>query len=97
MCKRFTALLFTLLPLLLLIIITTGCSNQSDKSWSAGKDWPVYLGDDVSDILSRTRTGILFNPPSEQGTLIFPGSDVGGKMGNKSGDQYIAFTLIDKE
>ncbi len=40
----------------------------------------------ISEILSRSRTGNLFNPPSTQGTVIFPGFDGGGEWGGAAVD-----------
>ena len=40
----------------------------------------------VSKILAKTRTGRPFIPPSEQGTVIFPGFDGGGEWGGAAVD-----------
>ncbi len=35
-------------PFLLVIYVLTGCCSGDEKVTSAGKDWPVYLGDNSS-------------------------------------------------
>ena len=40
----------------------------------------------VSEILSKTKRGSLFMPPSTQGTVIFPGFDGGGEWGGAAVD-----------
>lgn len=42
--------------------------------------------DYVKEILSRTRPGAQFIPPSEEGTVIFPGFDGGGEWGGAAVD-----------
>ena len=42
--------------------------------------------DYVKQILSSTRTGAQFIPPSEEGTVIFPGFDGGGEWGGAAVD-----------
>jgi quinoprotein glucose dehydrogenase len=48
----------------------------------------------VSQILAGIRKGNLFMPPSEQGTLIFPGFDGGGEWGGAAVDPNSAILYI---
>lgn len=41
---------------------------------------------DIKERLSRYKTGNMFNPPSRQGTVIFPGFDGGAEWGGPSYD-----------
>ncbi|MBS1598069.1 MAG: PQQ-binding-like beta-propeller repeat protein [Bacteroidetes bacterium] len=42
--------------------------------------------EDIRKKLASYKTGIMFNPPSTQGTVIFPGFDGGGEWGGPSFD-----------
>jgi quinoprotein glucose dehydrogenase len=48
----------------------------------------------ISEILSRSRTGDLFIPPSTEGTIIFPGFDGGGEWGGAAVDPTTSILYI---
>ena len=49
MQKNLSAILSTIVPVFAILSVLTGCSANNDKVLpGAGKDWPVYLGDNFS-------------------------------------------------
>ena len=49
---------------------------------------------DIKKRLASYKTGIMFNPPSKQGTVIFPGFDGGGEWGGPSFDPETGLLYI---
>ncbi len=69
-------------PYSLALPVFTPQTFSDDKITTISPEAHAY----VSEILSRTRRGNLFMPPSTQGTLIFPGFDGGGEWGGAAVD-----------
>ena len=73
---------------LLVIPVLTGCSSGDKKLAGAGKDWPVYLGDNFSSHYSKLTQ--ISKDNIDQLDLAWTyhtGDDAA------TGDQYVAFTL----
>jgi glucose dehydrogenase len=53
MLKNLSAVLLFCTAFLFVISVFAGCCSNYNKSTGAGKDWPVYLGDNFSSHYSK--------------------------------------------
>ena len=88
MQKSLSSIFLLCTSFLFAIAVLTGCSSGDKKIAGAGKDLPVYLGDNFSSHYSKLTQISKDNIDQlELARTYHTGDDAA------SGDQYVAFTL----